>query len=663
MSHSSQVAVPLPVTSVLVIEDNPIDRDLIRRLLRQSWTRNFECVECESGRAVGQQLLRIRPDCVLLDLNLPDLDGLDVLSSIVREPDACPVIAMTAYGSEQTAVDAMKAGAADYLVKGAISQENLTRVIDNAIEKRSLQRKIEEQRLAIEERNRQLESALERYRILAEAMPQLVWTADHPGGGWDYVNERWIELTGTPAYRAFGNGWLDFLDPQDRERIGTAWRSAVPKGEPVELECRMRGADLPRWQLMRAVPLLKNGLPVKWVGTFTDVEDQRRAEQLLHQRQKLDSIGVLAGGVAHDFNNLLVGIIGGVSYALDALPQSHELRPMLEAALRSGERAADLTRQLLAYAGKGSFLAGDVNLKEALHTTWDLLQASIPRSVELRVVVPPDLPPVHTDPTQLQQVLMNLILNGAEAIPEESPGVVIIRADVAHVDHPRSTWSGDLSPGRYVTITVLDNGTGIRPELLPKIFDPFFTTKFMGRGLGLAAVHGIVRSNHGFIEVESALGKGTTFRVFLPAGTVVEQPSSPAPVVAATGSATARILIVDDESVVCNMVKAALERCGHIVDCASSGQEAMERIQASSAPFSLVLLDFNMPGLNGHQTFDAIQSIRPDLPVVICSGFSEAEIRSKFRNRAVSGFLQKPFRSDTLRGKLTALLDSSRAAK
>lgn len=658
MSQSSQLALPARrVTSVLIIEDSPVDREIFRRLLQDSPGNSFKAFESETGRAALEQVSRVNPDCVLLDLNLPDIDGLQVLHRLVREPSAFPVIVMTAFGTEQIAVEAMKAGAADYLVKGAISEDNLTRVIQNAIEKRLLQRQIEEQRIAIEERNRELESALERYRVLTEAMPQLVFTADHPGGSWDYVNDRWTQLTGAPASRAYGAGWQEFTDPQDREHVLAAWQSALQRTEPLELETRLQSAaGQLRLQLMRAVPLFSAGVPAKWIGTLTDVDDQRRTEELLRQRQKLDSIGILAGGVAHDFNNLLVGIIGGVSFALEVLPNDHDLRSILENALRSGERAAELTRHLLSYAGKGAVQAADVNLDESLRSTWDLLQALIPRSIELKLALPPDLPLIHTDPTQLQQVIMNLILNAAEAIPDGRQGIIVVRADENEFQTHRSTWTGDLFPGRYVTIEVRDNGSGISPEVLRKIFDPFFTTKFTGRGLGLAAVHGIVRSNHGYIEVESTPGKGTTFRVYLPAGAASKRSSSKTSVAASATCQGTEILVVDDELVVRNMARAALLRQGHSVRTASSGQEAIDVIRTSGIPFSLVVLDFNMPGLNGEQTFDEIHSLRPDLPVLICTGYSDSEIRLRFADRAVAGYLQKPFRADTLCREVSALL-------
>ena len=661
--------------NVLIVDDNPIDRELICRLLAQQNTHcTFECVESERGRIGIEQFHCSKPGCVLLDLNLPDMDGLDVLRSIVRDSDACPVIVMTAYGSERLAVEAMKAGAADYLVKGAISGEALAHVIENALEKRRLQLRIQQQQLAIEERNSQLVSALEReraarsaveesesrYRVLAEAMPQLVWTAGHPSGGWDYVNERWTRLTGAPPEAAFGYGWLEFIEPEDREHVRSAWQTSVARPEPAEMDCRiLSSTGASRWQLMRAVPLIQNGQTVKWLGTFTDIDDQRRTEQLLHHRQKLESIGILAGGVAHDFNNLLLGIIGGVSYALDVLPAGHELVSVLEGALRSGERAAQLTRQLLAYAGKGSFNVEDVDLAQLLSATWELIHASIPRSVDLQVVVDPDLPPVYTDPTQLQQVIMNLILNASEAIPADRQGIVVIRASAEQIDRPKTTWSGDLAVGKYVAIEVIDNGSGIEPDLIAKVFDPFFTTKFTGRGLGLAAVHGIIRSNHGSIEVDSVPGKGSKFRVLLPAGTTFTKKTPEAPEVTPHVTDRQRVLVVDDEPVVLSTVKAALERLGHAVDVVLDGRTALERLARCPKCFSLVLLDLGMPGLDGEGTFEAIRRHNPDLPIVICSGYSDTEVQSKFLGRKVSGFLQKPFHFQTLSKTVSDLLSSA----
>jgi PAS domain S-box-containing protein len=669
-SSEGDVAAAASPLQVLIIDDNEVDRHLFRRFL-QDHTRpdDLECVECERGRSAMDEFRRLQPSCVLLDLNLPDIDGLDLLRSILREPDPCPVIVITAYGSEQAAVEAMKSGAADYLVKDSITGGDLAHVVKHALEKHALEREVERQRQALKERNQQLEAALEReraarnaveesefrYRTLAESMPQLVWTADHPGGEWDYVNERWMRLTGTPTGRALGSAWLEFIDSEDRQRVKQAWESALAQVVPVELECRIHATTISRWQLMRAVPVVQDGRPLKWLGTFTDGDDQRRTEELLRHRQKLESIGILAGGVAHDFNNLLVGIIGGVSYALESLGPDHELAPILDGAFKAGERAAQLTRQMLAYAGKGRLQVEDVDFRQNLQATWDLIQASLPRSIDLTVTIPPELPPIHTDPSQLQQIIMNLILNASEAIPAELPGRVVVRAETKRIDAPRRIWSGDLAAGEYVAIEVHDNGSGIAPEVLDRIFDPFFTTKFTGRGLGLAAVLGIVRSNKGAIEVTSTPGSGSTFRVLLPAGAPRVEGAIPAERPAPAAAAGGRILIVDDEPIVRNTARAVLERSGHAVEVVSSGYEALERLARRPA-FSIVLLDLNMPGLDGRQTLDAIRRMHPDLPVVITSGYSESELRSRFERSRISGFLQKPFRARALSDKVAEVV-------
>jgi CheY-like chemotaxis protein len=217
-----------------------------------------------------------------------------------------------------------------------------------------------------------------------------------------------------------------------------------------------------------------------------------------------------------------------------------------------------------------------------------------------------------------------------------------------------------LKRGDYVVLEVRDNGAGIEPGVLEKIFDPFFSTKFTGRGLGLAAVHGIIRTNGGAIEVETQLGVGSTFRVFMPAAAKpVSEPAEPIDEVSAT-SDTGTILIVDDESIVCSTASAALQHAGHKVETVSSGQAAIDLLSASGDRFSMVLLDLNMPGLNGEETFDAIRLLQPDLPIVICSGYSDAEIRSRFANKSINGFLQKPFRNRAICDTVSGLLASRR---
>jgi PAS domain S-box-containing protein len=660
---------------ILLIDDDPVDREILRYHLQDGGS-DFEYQTADSGRK-GLELIRSwKPDCVLLDLNLPDLQGVDVLRGALNESRSLPIIVITAHGSEQIAVEAMRNGAADYLVKGTLNGNALSHSIDQVLERDALRRKIEEQRLHIEERNRELEAGLvreraareaaeeseNRYRTLAEAIPQIVWSARHPDGEFDYVNERWSRATGASYDSALRHGWLESVHPDDRRRLAEIWSTSRANCVQFEADCRLRAADGSyRWNFLRGVPVNRDSETLKWLGTFTDLEEQKRAEQLLRQRQKLESIGLLAGGIAHDFNNLLVGIVGSVSYTLDLLPSCHEGRPMLELALNSGERAAHLVRQMLAYAGKGRFILEKIDLSEAVHKTWELLRASIPSSIQVRFLTRQGLPPLETDPSQIEQIIMNLIINAAEAIPPERPGRIIVRTDVERIAQPLPNVASDLEPGNYLLLEVRDDGCGMDETTKAKIFDPFFTTKFTGRGLGLAAVQGIVRNGNGAVLVESEPGHGTTFKVLLPPSTAAVGPNV-VHMDEIKATEPARILVVDDEATVLDVARVALERAGHEVQVASSGLEAIDLLRAFPDRFAVVLLDLGMPGMSGIEALARIREIDPSVPVLLSSGYSETEMRRRSEGLPVAGFVQKPFTAKALRDKLALHLRAPQSA-
>ena len=513
---------------VLIIDDEIVDREIFKQYLEADQPGAFCFDEAATGRDGLKKLSTFQPDCVLLDFQLPDLDGLKMIRMLHegREYLPCAVVMLTGIGSEQVAVQAMKLGVMDYLAKGPASSENLSRTVASAIQRYRLQQEVTEQRIALEQRNRELEAlqtALfdekERYRILAESIPQLVWTADS-NGCIVYGNQRLWDFYGDRGNRPVR---LDHLVHQeDRDLFRRKWNEQVPSGVAFECELRLRRAEdqTSRWHLMRTAPTHNaDGGAVQWFGTFTDIEDQKRAEEAVRQRQKLDSIGLLAAGIAHDFNNLLVGIMGGASFAVDSLQKDHPAYPMLELVVRSSQRAADLTQQLLAYAGKVQIMLEPADISRVTRDACDLVRGSIPANIDFKIHTAHDVPVMKTSAAQLQQVIVNLVMNAVEAIGSK-PGKVHVRAAVENLT-PATIQSNvlgyELSPGPCTAIEVSDTGDGMDAETIAQIFDPFFTTKFTGRGLGLAAVQGIIRSLAGSIEVTSTIGQGSVFRVLLPA--------------------------------------------------------------------------------------------------------------------------------------------------
>ena len=384
----------------------------------------------------------------------------------------------------------------------------------------------------------------------------------------------------------------------------------------------------------------------------------RKLEQKLQHAQKLESLGVLAGGIAHDFNNLLVGILGNAGLALSELPPEAPVRAEIDAIQTAAIRASELTRQLLAYAGRGRFVIGRLNLGRLVEEMGYLLSAVIPKNVVLKYHLAAGLPAVEGDPTQLRQVVMNLITNAAEAIGTRS-GIITIATSLIHAEssYLADTYLDDaLATGYYVCLEVSDTGAGMSPETKAKIFDPFFTTKFTGRGLGLAAVLGILRAHRGAVKVYSEVGRGTTFKMLLPAvegaADLVDMASRAERRQVGDGT----ILVVDDEESIRNVTRRILERWGFKALLASDGVEGVELFRAHKDEIRAVVLDVTMPRMGGEETFRQLRQIQPTVKVLLSSGYSEQEATSRFAGKGLAGFLEKPFRPQDLIDRLQAML-------
>jgi two-component system, cell cycle sensor histidine kinase and response regulator CckA len=376
--------------------------------------------------------------------------------------------------------------------------------------------------------------------------------------------------------------------------------------------------------------------------------DRKRLETQLLQAQKLESLGVLAGGIAHDFNNILTGVIGYCDLARLELQADSEAASFLGEAVNGARQAAELTQQLLAYSGKGKFAVASVRLTDLVTSTTRLLEISISKQCVLRLDLMADQPYCQADTSQMRQVIMNLIINASDAIGDRS-GVIAVTTGAVWCEREYLATgfaAPELAEGLYATLEVSDTGVGMSAETQARIFDPFFTTKFTGRGLGLAAVMGIVRSHGGAIRVYSEVGKGTTFKLLLPA-LAAELPET-VPVAPAPLGTRQHVIVADDEERIRALARHMLERLGYTVTLAADGRSAVSEYAERQEENPLVLLDLTMPHLDGPGALREIRSLRPDARVVLMSGYSEQAAMDKHLGRGVLGFLQKPFRMDDL---------------
>ncbi len=375
--------------------------------------------------------------------------------------------------------------------------------------------------------------------------------------------------------------------------------------------------------------------------------EKLRAEETVRRKQRLESIGLLAAGIAHDFNNLLTGIVGYAQLLRQALTAPGDL-DMADAIIRAGERAADLTRQLLAYSGKGMLRMQSVNLASLIRQSEGLVHASLPKDVRLQIHLG-DVPAIIADVNQIREILLNLTLNAAEAIGPDATGWVAIETGTEEVglEAQFDVVPDELKPGLYVWLEVRDSGCGMDTDTLSKIFEPFFTTKFLGRGLGLAAAAGIVRSHKGMLRACSAPGQGTALRLYFPVA-AREKIGKEAGDKEAGNAAALLTLVVEDESEVRRIVKVTLERAGRGVVLAESGEEAIEVFRRLGDRIDSVLLDWNIPVMDGADLLTRLRELRPALKIIISSGLAHAEAEERFREAGVTGYLQKPYRMSEL---------------
>ena len=456
---------------------------------------------------------------------------------------------------------------------------------------------------------------------------------------------------------------MRILLPPDRSAEEADILDRVGKGERVEhyQTVRQRKDGTPVTVSLTISPVRgSRGEVVGASHIARDITTQKDFEARMQHMQKMESLGLLAGGVAHDFNNLLTGILGNASLAAARLAQGGAARAHLADVIKAAESAALLTRQLLAYAGGNTAIVDKVDLSELTRETSHLIRAAISSKVQVLFEVETGLPVIRGDVGQLQQVIMNLVLNAAEAIGDET-GTVIVRTWLQYADelYIRTVFTDvGIAAGNYVVLEVHDTGCGMDEQTQARIFDPFFTTKVAGRGLGLAAVLGIVRSHGGALKVYSAVGQGTTFKLLFPVLAEDFQAIPQGEREVAPLKGRGHILVVDDNDLIGRFAQHTLEFYGYSVTVARSGSEGISLFERMPETFRLILLDLAMPGMSGEDVFRRLQAIRPNVPVLLTSGFSKSTAIRHFSGKGLAGFIQKPYSATQLAEQVKAAIES-----
>ncbi|MCP4872766.1 MAG: response regulator [Proteobacteria bacterium] len=490
-----------------------------------------------------------------------------------------------------------------------------------------------------------------RLRAVLDQLPAAVWTTDlelrmrsargGPLAAFDAVEE----LAGLPLHGVLG---------------------VAPQSELLVVHQRALGGDVGTldlareertWEVHISPVLGPDGASIDGtVAVALDVTETRAEQSRMQHMQKLESLGILAGGIAHDFNNLLVGMLGNSSLALMELPPDSPARLAVSRIEKAAARGSDLTRQLLAYSGKGRFVVEALDLGRVVQEMTELLQVSLSAMAVMRLDLDQGAPPVRADASQVRQVVMNLITNASDAVADRS-GTITVRVGAMHLDRrylDTLELADDLQPGLFTFIEVSDTGVGMSPEVVQRMFDPFFSTKLAGHGLGMAAVLGIVRGHSGGLKVYSEQGKGTTVKVLFPAemgaeATISAELPPDRPPVPGQGLC---VLVADDQETVRDVARAVLERAGYRTLLAVDGQEAIETFDAYCGVIDVAVIDLTMPRASGEEVFRHIRSVRPGLPVLLTSGYNEQDATSSFVGKGLAGFLQKPWRAWALLDKL-----------
>ncbi|MCB0176989.1 MAG: response regulator [Anaerolineae bacterium] len=637
---------------VLLIEDNPGDAYLIKYLLKESLTADFQ-VKNAGHLGKGLDILDHEDfDVILLDLQLPDSHGIETLEKVQQHVLHIPIVLLTGLDDEAFALEAVREGAQDYLVKGKIESDLLVRTLKYAIERKQSEQMIRRRNLELallnEERHR-LSTALEQTAesiIITDAENMIV-----------YVNPAFERVTGYSHSEVIGLS-PDFLcsKKHDIERY-RALQLAIAAGRVWHGRLTGKKKDNSLYVFESTVTPVRDddGIIVNYVSVQRDVTREMALEEQYRQAQKMEAVGQLAAGIAHDFNNLLTVINGFAALLQTEIDEDHSAQESVDRILHAGRRAADLVSKLLAFSREQAIKPEVVDLNHIISDMTKVLHSMAGEQINLEINLAPNLWLTRTDLAQIEQVIINLVVNARDAMPDGGQ----LRLETHNVVLGEDN-NLDALPGKYIELSVSDTGFGMCDEIKCHMFEPFFTTKEVGQGtgLGLAIVFGIVKQSDGHIHVSSELGRGTTFKIYLPwvsdacITTCYKEPT----VAASCGFET--ILFVEDDKEMRALIRWVLQKYNYNLIEAANGEEALTIYNTYPDPIHLLLTDVVMPGMSGKALTEQLRTKRSELKVIYMSGYSNEAISHYGVSEIDFAFLRKPFSPVELANKIRCTLDS-----
>lgn len=624
---------------ILLIEDNPGDAELMRVILENLVGPSY-LIRNAQRLAVALEALRHEHfDIIILDLGLPDSSGLATLRAVIEVVPELPVVVLTGIQDEQIGLEAVKAGAEDFLVKGQIGPQLMIKVLRYAYERKQAEIKLRNSEL----QTRTILDAIDTQILLMGTDHRIQW-----------LNMKACEIVGLSREQVIGKFCYELWPSQTEMCDGCPMELVISTGE---YQFEHRHVKIGKTWDIKACPVRdQNGQITSVVELRSDISEQVSLEKQFLQAQKMEAIGRLAGGIAHDFNNMLSVILGFGEMAKALVPNEGDLAEYLEEILNAGVRSADLVKQLLAFSRKQEINPQIVDCNAVIESSKRMLQRLIGEDIEFNFKPGAGLWSVMIDPSQVDQILANLTVNARDSILGQ--GNLTIATENRVLDPNYCSFHVGAKPGDYVLLSISDTGSGMSKEVLFKIFEPFFTTKKQGQGtgLGMSTIFGIVKQNNGYIDIDSEMGVGTTVKIYLPRyeGENLQKIEKED-----TGDLTGKetILVVEDDQAILALCRTILNGYGYRVVTETDPRAAIERALQKDQEFDLLLSDVIMPYMNGEELRRLIQQSQPGIKTLFISGYTADIITLQGIKAGGTRFLQKPFTKEQLGQRIREVLD------